>query len=373
LIREDGSELALDIKRPTLLIDRERALRNLERMAARVARFGLRFRPHFKTHQSPAIGNWFRDFGVRRIAVSSVTMARLFASEGWDDITIAFPVNLREIDELRPLAEKVRLGLLVDSVEVADAVDRGLSSAADAWIKVDAGYGRAGADWNDERALLDLAGRIGSSRRLRLSGILSHNGLTYLERSVEGVKRAHADALSKLLSAKRLLREAGFPQCDLSIGDTPSASIAEEFGGADEIRPGNFIFYDVMQAEIGSCTVEDVAVAVACPVVGVYPRRGSAVVYGGAAHLSAQSMTGSEGIRSYGEARTQWPGWGRTEGFVSAVSQEHGVVRGEYAWLESLSPGGTVFVVPVHSCLTCDLHGSYTTLEGDTLQRLRID
>lgn len=63
------------IQRPTLLLDPDRAKRNISRMAEKAARSGLRFRPHFKTHQSAAVGEWFRPFGVTAITVSSVEMA----------------------------------------------------------------------------------------------------------------------------------------------------------------------------------------------------------------------------------------------------------------------------------------------------------
>ena len=84
------------ITRPTLLLDVVRARRNIARMADKARRNGVRFRPHFKTHQSAAIGAWFRAEGVACITVSSVTMARYFADQGWQDITIVFPVNVRE-------------------------------------------------------------------------------------------------------------------------------------------------------------------------------------------------------------------------------------------------------------------------------------
>jgi len=37
-----------------------------------------------------------------------------------------------------------------------------------------------------------------------------------------------------------------YPHLLISYGDTPSCSIAENFDEVDEIRPGNFVFYDVM-------------------------------------------------------------------------------------------------------------------------------
>ena len=95
------------IEKPTLLLDKARALNNIERMAGKAARSEVRLRAHFKTHQSAEIGQWFRPYGVSTITVSSVDMALYFAEHGWNDITIAFPVNLRQIRTINMLARQV--------------------------------------------------------------------------------------------------------------------------------------------------------------------------------------------------------------------------------------------------------------------------
>ena len=95
---------ALGICRPTLLLDERRARRNIERMARKAAAAGLRFRPHFKTHQSAAVGDWFRAAGVDAITVSSVDMGLYFAAHGWRDLTVAFSANVLESDKIDSLA-----------------------------------------------------------------------------------------------------------------------------------------------------------------------------------------------------------------------------------------------------------------------------
>ena len=85
-------------------------LANLRRMRAKADASGTRFRPHVKSHNSPRIAALYREVGVTAITVSSVEMARRFADAGWDDITIAFPLNVRALPELRRLAADVRLG-----------------------------------------------------------------------------------------------------------------------------------------------------------------------------------------------------------------------------------------------------------------------
>lgn len=37
-----------------------------------------------------------------------------------------------------------------------------------------------------------------------------------------------------------------YPNIIISVGDTPGISAAKNLDGIDEIRPGNYVFYDVM-------------------------------------------------------------------------------------------------------------------------------
>ena len=92
----------LEIKRPTLILNKEKSLKNISKITSKLNKTSISFRPHFKTHQSLEVGRWFKEFGIKKITVSSVTMAKYFSKE-WDDITIAFPINLLEINEINKL------------------------------------------------------------------------------------------------------------------------------------------------------------------------------------------------------------------------------------------------------------------------------
>jgi D-serine deaminase-like pyridoxal phosphate-dependent protein len=74
--------LILKITKPTLIIDEAQVKANIQKMVKKCILNNIRFRPHFKTHQSIRIGKWFRKEGVRKITVSSVDMARYFAEDG---------------------------------------------------------------------------------------------------------------------------------------------------------------------------------------------------------------------------------------------------------------------------------------------------
>jgi D-serine deaminase-like pyridoxal phosphate-dependent protein len=376
----DFSFQSAPVVTPTLLLDETRARRNIRTMAARAARLGLTFRPHFKTHQAAEIGEWFRDEDVTAITVSSVAMAEYFANHGWRDITIAFPCNVREIDGINELARRVDLGVLLDAVPVVAYLAAQLSHSVRVWVEVDPGYRRSGAPWSDDALLAALAQQIEAASQLRFQGVLCHAGNTYGARSREEVQRIHAETVERMVAARDTLGIAsGRGDLQISVGDTPACSMLDDLGPVDEIRPGNFVFYDLTQLTIGACAVDEIAVAVACPVVGIYPERRELVLYGGAVHLSKDALAlGSDGA-SFGRIAPLTPdGWGQPfpETDLRSVSQEHGIVRvADSAWSEvggTLQIGDLVAVLPVHSCLTANLLKRYLTLQGHVIEMAPI-
>ena len=100
------------ITRPTLLLDVKKCKSNIHRMATKARENNLMFRPHFKTHQSAEISEWIRNEGVTGCTVSSMKMAEYFGNHGWDDVLIAFPVNILESQKMNELGKQEKLQLL---------------------------------------------------------------------------------------------------------------------------------------------------------------------------------------------------------------------------------------------------------------------
>ena len=362
-----------DIHTPTLLLDVQRAQRNIAHMAEKAQRSGVRFRPHFKTHQSAAVGEWFREVGVEAITVSSVEMARYFAAHRWNDILIAFPINVREIHKINELAQRIHLHLLVENETAVAHLAELLIAPVDVWIEVDAGYRRSGVPWDGD-GVVALAQQIARCERMRLRGLLTHDGGTYAARSQDEIVEASIRTTERLTAARRRLQNFGFGGLEISVGDTPACSVLDRFEGVDEIRPGNFVFYDWMQVEIGACTPDEVAVVVACPVVSIHPERNEIILYGGAVHLSKESLLQRNGRLTFGAVvLIEKDGWSAPlpDVWVRSLSQEHGVVHAEDAAFAALvrriQVGDLLGVVPIHSCLTADLLKAYRTLEGEYL------
>jgi D-serine deaminase-like pyridoxal phosphate-dependent protein len=363
-----------NIQRPTLLLDREKAIRNLARMARKATSAGIGFRPHFKTHQSAEVGNWFRQFGVDAITVSSLDMALYFSANGWKDITVAFAANLLERDKINSLVQRIHLHLLVDNLDAVSALDGFLQRQVVLWIDIDVGYHRTGIPWNDFNQIIQLARAISPAKNLAFGGLLTHSGHTYHARSVAEIREIHRDSLEKLLAVKGKLAQAGISACPISIGDTPSASVADSFAGADEMRPGNFLFYDLTQSQLGACTEEEIAVTVACPVAAKVKEGNKVVIYGGAVHLSKEFLLDEQGRMIFGyAARLCGNSWGAAEkrAPVVSLSQEHGIIQVDDALFQEIKVGDLLSILPVHSCLTSDLYDTYLTLDGKRIERRR--
>lgn len=363
---------SLHITRPTLLLDKEKVIRNIEKMSHKAKAARLRFRPHFKTHQSAEVGNWFRQAGVGCITVSSLEMARYFTGHGWKDITVAFTANVLEIETINSLAQEVTFNLILDTDELVLRLASGLREKVQVWIEVDVGDHRTGIRWDDDQSITSLARTILNTPKLAFCGLLTHSGHSYHAKTVDEIRSIHEDSLGKLRRVKEGLRRDGIGPCAISIGDTPGCSVADSFAGVDEIRPGNFAFNDLKMWQLGACTDEEIAVAVACPVVGKYKDRNQVAVYGGAVHLSKDSLLDEVGRRIYGYvSRPGGHSWGPVEKSapVVSLSQEHGLIEVDEQLFQEIKIGDILVILPVHSCLTSDLFRSYRSLSGEIIPR----
>jgi Putative serine dehydratase domain len=239
----------------------------------------------------------------------------------------------------------------------------------------------------------------------------------------------HQDALQKVhrVLHQQLCHE--FPDLEYSMGDTPCCSqiaFEDERLGATatkatgkaycygddkqqvvtEIRPGNFVFYDVMQYYIGCIpSLQHIAVCLACPVVAKHVERHEIVVFAGAVHLSKDSIaietesvptaaldagkktTASSNNNNSNHVVSCWGlvvsldpvtgTWSNNDGssvwknaWVSKLSQEHGIIyTSSLEQLERVNIGDWIGILPIHSCLTAAIMGEYL----DIRTRQRVD
>ncbi|WP_461631186.1 alanine racemase [Labilibaculum euxinus] len=361
------------IIRPTLLLDKAKCIANIETMQAKAKRSNTRLRPHFKTHQSAEIGERFKERGVEAIAVSSMQMAEYFANNGWKDITVAIAVNVREIDLINELASKIQLNLVVESQEAILFLQSELKHRVEVFIKVDTGYQRSGIPAEATGSIRLLVDLMKESDKLNCKGFLAHTGHNYQASDQKEIHKNHSKTLLDLNELKDVFRKE-IPGLEVSLGDTPACSISDEFYGIDEIRPGNFVFYDIMQYVLGSCDEDQIAVAMACPVIARNIDRNELVIHGGGVHFSKEYLEADdEGTKLFGSiVRITKNGWSEIigGGYLASLSQEHGIIRCSDELFDEFVIGDLIGILPVHSCMTANLMGRFMTTEGEWIETM---
>jgi len=103
-------------------------------------------------------------------------------------------------------------------------------------------------------------------------------------------------------------------------------------------------------------------------VVAKHRDRNEIILYGGGVHFSKDVLDLGNGKRSYGElVLLQENGWGGPVPgcYMSKLSQEHGTLKVTDEMLDRVAVGDVLLILPVHSCMTADLMGAFTTLNGN--------
>lgn len=361
----------LPITRPTLLLHRSTCKANIKKMVKKAEKQQVGLIPHFKTHQSAAVGEWFKEVGVKAITVTSVKMASYFAGHGWKDITIAFPANVLEFDLINALAENVDLKIFLNSKEAAMILKEEVKFPLKYYIQIDVGDHRSGMDPENISGISEIH-EITKGTKIKFHGFYTHAGHTYNAASPKEVEEISRSFQQKLITLKEHFRKE-FPDLKLSVGDTPSCSIMDDFEGIDSIHPGNFVYYDLVQNSIGANTIGEIAICLAVPVVSVHPERLEVIVHSGWIHQGKDSLKEEAGNIHFGlvvhltEDKWSIPIPGAQ---VIKLSQEHGVVSLPQNVLEQVKVGDILGILPVHACATAVMMGEVWTPEGEKLEMM---
>lgn len=366
-------------EKPIILLDKNQILRNLENMVHKAKKSGVILRPHLKTHQSHEIAEWMRPYGIEKITVSSFYMAEYFVQHGFEDVTVAVPINIHQIAQINELAGKCTLNICVENLTSAKVLVDHIKDPLNVWIEIDVGYHRTGVIWGDYETLKQLGSILKSNPCLNFSGILTHAGHSYHGSSIQDILNIYHESVERMKTVQEYFYSIGYDQLQISVGDTPTCSVVDEFDPRiTEIRPGNFIFYDLTQCDIGSCKESEIALVTACPVISKNLDAGTVVIYGGGVHLSKERLNYKKRGTIYGlVAKLNKEGNGRTEPIsnveVSSLTQEHGKITGPKEFIESCQIGDILLILPVHSCMVANLHTTYYTYAGEPVKSFRME
>jgi D-serine deaminase-like pyridoxal phosphate-dependent protein len=303
------------------------------------------------------------------VTVSTLKEAEVFAAAGLTDILYAVgiaPAKLGRVVELR--RKGADLSVILDSVEQARAVAEASAISKEripALIEIDSDGHRGGVAPEDGETLATIAAVLAADAKLR--GVLTHAGSSYSSRNREEINAWAARERDAVVSAASRLRTAGHEVPVVSVGSTPTALSDIDLPGVTEVRAGVSMFFDLVQAGVGVCTPDDIALSVLTTVIGHQKERGLMIVDAGWMALSRDRGTAAQPIdQKYGlvcdiEGNV-------LEGLlVLDANQEHGIVgmrEGSAARLPELPVGTRLRVLPNHACATAAQHSAYHVVQG---------
>ncbi len=100
--------LLSDLPTPQVLIDRPRALGNIDRAQQLASNAGVALRPHAKTHKSPVVAKWQIDRGAVGVCCAKVGEAEVFVDAGIANIRLPYPVSPSNAARILALLDRAR-------------------------------------------------------------------------------------------------------------------------------------------------------------------------------------------------------------------------------------------------------------------------
>ena len=349
---------------PALIIDRPTALRNIDRLKDYSQQYGLRVRPHTKTHKSLEFAQEQMKAGAVGLSVAKAGEAEVMARVA-DDVLVAYPaIDASRIERLATLAKHKTIRVALDSLFGITSLNDAATAAGSTigvLVDLDVGFHRTGVQSSDEA--LAIAQAVARSRSLRLDGLFFFPG--HLRDSVEAQipKLRQVDAIVK--EAIDAFARSGFEVSIVSGGSTPSLYQLHHLKTITEIRPGTYIFNDMSTVAGGYCSLDDCAARVTATVVST-AVPGKCVVDAGSKTLAADR-----------NSVTPDSGFGYVVEFPNAkivrLTEEHGEIDITVAIVKPKT-GERLTIIPNHICPCVNLQATAWMRTSDgTLQPLNID
>lgn len=352
---------------PTLLLDLNQLEKNIQDIIEFSQQHNVQYRPHIKTHKCAEIAKRQMKAGAIGITTATVGEAEVMADAGIDNILIAYPIFTEEkLSRVLALLDKVSVIVTVDSIEQANKLHEFFTKnerTLTVWIKVNTGLNRCGVE--PEEQVLQLAEHIQTLSALELTGIFTHAGHSYAATTEEKLREIAQYEAEAIVASANLCEENGIEIPHRSVGSTPTYKVAGAVDGITEVRPGNAVFYDMIQVGLGAATIEQCALTV-CASVGSI-KAGRIIIDAGAKTLNLdRGAHGNENVQGHGYIKEH------PELIIERLSEEHGIIETRYPELVAL--GELLTIIPNHACTVANLFDAYTVIkDGKVVDHWKVD
>ena len=357
------------LQTPCLVVDRSKVEANIERFRVCFADVPVTIRPHLKTVKSYDAAKLVMSSTQGPATVSTLKEAEEFGRRGVTDILYSVGIAPQKLERVAAIRRSgVDLKIITDNVVVAEAIAayaRETDAAIPTLIEIDVDGHRSGIEVGYDADLIAVARLLHDAGCLL--GVMTHAGGSY-ELSDEAALQAAAEReRAGSVRMADTLRTNELP-CDVvSVGSTPTAFSSRSSEGITEIRAGVFLFFDLYQAGVGVCGIENIALSVLTTVIGHQRSKNWIVTDAGWMALSADRGTAKQTVDQHFGVVCDIDGRPKRNLLVLKTSQEHGVIGtrpGSDMRCPDLPIGTRLRILPNHACATAAQHDRYQLVDG---------
>lgn len=334
---------------PYIYVDYRKMLKNIKSMAELASEANIDIRPHCKSHKTVEIAKHQIRFGASGITASTLKEVEMLKKGGIKSITLAYPlIGDEKIDYYLKLGKNIDLRSIVLDFEHAKYINKYFSRSNPliAYLKVDCGLKRLGIQPEE---IIDNIEKITELENIIIVGLLTHGGQSY-----SGI--IPKEEVAKVEAAAVLSHK--IPSLLASVGSTPTAKELLKLPGLDEIRPGNYVFYDNTMINLGVCKEEDCSLFVKSTILAIYEEY--MVIDAGSKSLSSDSgVHGNNLLKGFGlivEDKSL---------VVERLSEEHGMITGN--GIKDFKVGDQLTIIPNHACSVVNLFDEIHVFDGNEL------
>jgi D-serine deaminase-like pyridoxal phosphate-dependent protein len=304
-------------------------------------------RPHCKSHKTVEIARQQIRFGASGITASTLKEVEMLIKGGIESITLAYPlIGEAVINKYNKLGKNVDLRSIVLDFEHAKYLNRYFSRTNPliAYLKVDCGLKRLGIQPEEIEDVID---KITELENIMIIGLLTHGGQSY-----SGL--IPIDVVAQVEAAAVLSHK--LPSLLTSTGSTPTAKELLNIPGIDEIRPGNYVFFDNTMINLGVCKEEECSLFVKSTILAVYKEY--MVIDAGSKALSSDSgVHGNKLLKGFGLVIED------KDLIIERLSEEHGIVTGN--GIKNFKVGDELTIIPNHACSVVNLFDEMHVFDGN--------
>ena len=340
------------IDTPALILYEEIMESNLLSVQNLANKWQKSLRPHTKTHKSTRLAEKQIQYGAKGITVAKLSEVEIMAASGIDNIFIAnqitHPLKLKKLQKLH---EKIRLIIGIDNKEQVDLLEpifKDNKKPLEVRIEINCGQHRAGI--LPDNQLIELAKYIKQRPWIELDGIYTHAGQVYGSNSIDEMKNTGQEEGECSEKVFNLLKSNDINIRTVSVGSSPTLPYSIQNTFVTEVRPGNYIFHDAMQIELGAAEAEQCALFILATVTS-HPQNDRVIIDAGSKALTTEKTLRGN---SFGIPIN-------IAGRIERLSEEHGVIILEKD--ADIKIGMPVLIIPNHACPVVNLFDNYTAID----------